>query len=185
MLNVMNSGEFATDDNPFPADRLVPADIALVFGMNSPQRPADHAISLWRQGYVNRLLFTGGFNRQLGAVEAEVMAETARRARLPAESILIEPCASNTDQNAEFTARLLAKTASPPRLLIVTVHFHLRRARLAVARWHGADAICGWSCYASRHYTAENWRQSARGRLDVASETSKIRQYYPVAELLV
>lgn len=182
--NIMNLGYPQTDDNPFPSDRLLPADVALVFGMNSPERPARHAINLWRQGYVSRLLFTGGFNDRLGAVEAEVMAETARQAHIPEEAILIEPCARNTDQNAEFTAQLLAQSPSPPRLLIVTVHYHLRRARLAVARWHGPHSVCGWSCYTSRHYTAEDWCQSARAQQDVANETSKIRRYYPVEELV-
>ena len=179
----MDLGKLQTDDNPFPIDRILPADIALVFGMNSPQRPARHAINLWRQGYVNRLLFTGGFNHQLGAVEAEVMAETARYADIPENAILIEPNARNTDQNAEFSAQLLAQHPSAPRLLIVTIHFHLKRACLAVARWHGPDAVCGWSCYPSHHYTAENWRESARAQQDVTNEASKIRRYYAAGEL--
>lgn len=109
------------------------------------------------------------------------MADAARRAGLPDEAIMIEPLAGNTDQNAEFSARLLAQEAAEEdrlRLLIVTVHFHLRRALLAVRRWHGPDVTLGWSSYASRHYSAENWQASVRGRRDVATETAKIRLYY-------
>lgn len=180
--NVTTLGVSQCDDDLFPANRLVQADIALVFGMNSPERPANHAINLWHQGFVRRLLFTGGFNTQLGAIEAEVMADLAREAGIPDKAILVESRARHTDQNAEFSAQLLRQETPRPRLLLVTVHFHLRRARLAVARWHGPRATSGWSCYDSRHYTAENWRQSNRARSDVANEAAKIQRYYLVAE---
>lgn len=169
------------EEDPLPADQLLQADVALVFGMNAPLRPAAHAIDLWQRGFARRLLFTGGFNTRLGAIEAEVMADAARQAGVPDDAILIEPLAGNTDQNAEFSARLLAQEAAAEdrlRLLIVTVHFHLRRALLAVRRWHGPDVTLGWSSYASRHYSAENWQASARARRDVATETAKIRLYY-------
>lgn len=161
----------------FPPDRLVPADIALVFGMNSPARPAMHAIRLWRQGYVKRLLFTGGYNPRLGATEAGVMAGLAGQEGVPRDAILLEPCAAHTDQNAEFAARLLA--GEPGRgLLIVAVHFHLRRCRLAAQRWFGPQAVRGWSSYSSRYYRAEDWPGAARARQDVAGESEKIRRYY-------
>lgn len=111
------------------------------------------------------------------------MAETARRAHIPEEVILIEPLARNTDQNAEFSAKLLSQLYPAQRLLIVTIHFHLRRARLAVTRWHGPKAVCGWSCYPSFHYTAENWRESDRALQDITNEASKIRRYYAAEEL--
>lgn len=178
---MLDVGSLKTEENPFPPDQLVQADVALVFGMNEPLRPAAHAIDLWQRGFARRLVFSGGFNRRLGAIEAEVMADAARQAGLPDEAILVEPRARHTDQNAEFSARLLAREAGqhkPSSLLIVTIHFHLRRARLAVRRWHGPDVTLGWSCYPSRHYSADNWQTSTHAHRDVLQETAKIGRYY-------
>lgn len=165
----------------FPPDQPDPAEIALVFGMNAPERPVQLAIRLYQTGAVRRLLFTGGPNQRLGRPEAEQMADLALAAGIPAAAILVEPQATHTDDNAALSARLLARQgglAGLDRLLLVTIHYHLRRAILAVQRWFPPALSLSWACYPSHHYTAENWFQTARGRHNVQREIAKIAQYY-------
>ena len=153
----------------FPPDNRIRADVAIVFGMNDPTRPAQYAAKLWHNGTVARLLFTGGHNPKLGATEAGEMARLAFAAGVPANAVLVEDKARNTDENACFSARLLAEATGkdepgpPSRVLLLTIHYHLRRAYIAARRWLPPQTQLGWACYPSLHYTSTDWWQVARG----------------------
>lgn len=168
----------------FPPDNRIRADVAIVFGMNDPVRPAQHAAELWHHGTVSRLLFTGGYNPKLGATEAGEMACLALAAGVPATAVLVEDKARNTDENARFSARLLAEMAGeddpgpPDTVLLLTIHFHLLRACIAARRWLPRQTRLGWACYPSLHYTAADWWRVPRGREDALSEIDKISRYY-------
>src|SRR5665213_222197 len=58
----------------FVPDCVFPAEIAIVFGMTTWRRPVARAVQLYQAGLAKRLLFTGGFNARIGAVEASEMA---------------------------------------------------------------------------------------------------------------
>lgn len=167
----------------FPPEHRVRADVAIVFGMNTPQRPVDRAVELFHSGAVRRLLFTGGYNQRLGAVEAHEMARLAQEAGVPAGAILIEDRARNTDENVELSWRLLGERSEAGAIgsiMLLTIHYHLRRAHLAARRRLPAEIELGWACYSSLHYTARNWFDVERGRRDVMAEIGKIERYYGV-----
>jgi uncharacterized SAM-binding protein YcdF (DUF218 family) len=66
-------------------------------------------------------------------------------------------------------------------ILLVTIHYHIRRAIIAARRQFPSSVEIGWVCYPSRHYSSSNWRYSAHGREHVRSEVSKIEKYYAVS----
>jgi uncharacterized SAM-binding protein YcdF (DUF218 family) len=66
-------------------------------------------------------------------------------------------------------------------ILLVTIHYHIRRAIIAARRHFPSSIEIGWVCYPSRHYSSSNWRYSAHGREHVRSEVSKIEKYYAVS----
>lgn len=167
----------------FPPDRRAKADTALVFGMSSPARPAACAVELFRAGLVERLLFTGGFNELLGRPEAHAMAEFACHCGVPDEAILIEDQARNTDENIAFSKSLLDERFGHKKirsLMLVTVHYHLRRAHIAARRHFSADVELYWMSYPHLGYTSANWFDAEKGRNDVQAEIDKIERYYGI-----
>lgn len=166
----------------FPPERQARADVAIVFGMSAPERPVARAVEIFRAGLADSLLFTGGHNPRLGQAEALEMARLAREQGVPREAILVEDQALHTEQNVEFSFRLLQDRLGVPggigSIMILTIQYHLRRAHLAARRRFPGETGLSWSCYPSRHYTAENWFEVAQGRRDVTAEIDKIERYY-------
>ena len=178
-MDVTRVGEYI-----FVPDNFVEADVAIVLGMNDWRRPVTRAVELYHEGHVRRLLFTGGCNSKINATEAIEMAALARASRVPERNILVEPRAVHTDQNMRFSKELLAASidlAEPRSILLVTIHYHIRRAIIAARRHFPSSVEIGWVCYPSRHYSSSNWRNSSHGREHVRSEVRKIEKYYAVS----
>jgi uncharacterized SAM-binding protein YcdF (DUF218 family) len=168
----------------FVPDNFLDADVAIVLGMSDWRRPVMRAVELYREGHVRRLLFTGGYNSKIKATEATEMAALATACRVPEANILVEPRAAHTDQNMTFSRELLDARiglAELRSILLVTIHYHSRRAIIAARRHFPTSIEIGWVCYPSKHYSSSNWRYSPHGREHVLSEVSKIEKYYAVS----
>jgi uncharacterized SAM-binding protein YcdF (DUF218 family) len=165
----------------FLPDEALEADVAVVLGMSDWRRPATRAVELYQEQKARTLLFTGGYNSRIEAREAVEMAAFARASGVPERDILIEPKAKHTDQNMELSKDLLKgriELGEVRSLLLVTIHYHVRRAILA-ARKHFPSALeIGWVSYASKFYSSSDWQRTPEGRRDVASEIDKIEKYY-------
>ena len=122
------------------------ADIALVLGAAvDDDRPSpvfaariDHAIALWNEGRVKRILLTGGRAQGDRLGEAQAARVRAVAAGVPDAAILTEEASRTTMENLVF--------AQPGNLgytggsvLLVTDPLHMRRA-LTMARDLGYDA---------------------------------------------
>jgi uncharacterized SAM-binding protein YcdF (DUF218 family) len=178
-MDTTQAGEYI-----FVPDNFLDADVAIVLGMSDFRRPVTRAVELYHEGHVRRLLFTGGYNWKIKATEAAEMASLARASRVPEADILVEPRAAHTDQNMKFSKELLAGSIGVTKLesiLLVTIHYHIRRAIIAARRHFPNSIEIGWVCYPSRHYSSSNWRQSRHGREHVRSEVSKIEKYYAIS----
>jgi len=168
----------------FVPDNFLDADVAVVLGMSDWRRPVMRAVELHREGRAKRLLFTGGYNSKIKATEAIEMAALARASGVPGANILVEPGAAHTDQNMSFSRELLDANidlAELRSILLVTIHYHVRRAIIAARRHFPRSIEIGWVSYPSRHYSSSDWRSSHHGRENVASEVSKIEKYYAVS----
>ena len=180
-MDTTQAGEYI-----FVPDNFLDADVAIVLGMSDFRRPVTRAVELYDEGHVRRLLFTGGYNLKIKATEAIEMAALARASRIPERNILVEPRAVHTDQNMRFSKELLAASVGLAELrsiLLVTIHYHIRRAIIAARRHFPSSVEIGWVCYPSRHYSSSNWRNSSHGREHVRSEVRKIEKYYAVSAL--
>jgi uncharacterized SAM-binding protein YcdF (DUF218 family) len=164
----------------FVADRIFAADVAVVCGITTWNRPVEQAIELYRSGAAKRLLFTGGYNRKIDAIEAVSMADAAAHAGIPASAILIEDQATNTSENLAFSRRLLETAGglnTVASVLLVAIEYHMRRVLMTAERMLPARIALGTAAYPSVFYTSADWHGSERGRRDVASEIEKIRLY--------
>lgn len=168
----------------FIGDAPTRANVAIVLGNTIWKQPANRAIQLYRSGQAERLLFTGGINRKLDEREAHMMARYAREAGVPDDAILIEPEATNTEHNFVYARQVMETQLPggvPTSVLVVAIHFHVRRAVLAARRHLPPSVAIGWVSYPSIHYGSSEWSQSEKGRADVQSEIEKISRYYGVS----
>ncbi len=136
------------------------ADAAIVLGAAvndtepSPVFAAriDHAITLFRNGRVPALIFTGARSDEDGFSEAAAARQYAVDAGVPAEAVLIEEKSRTTFQNL-VEAKAVASEAGIDNVLIVSDPLHLRRA-LVMADSLGLDAQA--SATSSTRY--RSWR---------------------------
>jgi uncharacterized SAM-binding protein YcdF (DUF218 family) len=164
----------------FIADDIFPADVAIAFGMTAWQRPLARALELYRAGLARRLVFTGGFNPKIGACEADEMAREARALGVPAADMIVEARSINTAENVVNSCRAIDASiglANVRSILLVAIHFHMRRVKVLAERTFPGGIRIGTASYPSIHYSSADWSQSERGRADVASEDRKLQAY--------
>lgn len=97
-----------------------------------------HAISLYEEGRVQRLIFTGAQGEGDSLAESEVARDMALEAGVPGEAILIETESVTTMHNL-VEAQLLMGHAGLDDALIVSDPLHMRRA-MEMAEALGLDA---------------------------------------------
>ncbi|ELK2037591.1 TPA: YdcF family protein [Vibrio vulnificus] len=122
---------------------LTPADCLLVMCSND-LRVAEHAVSLYKQGYAPYILFSGGEGRFTEGLfeksEAETFAELAKASGVPEEAILLETKSSNSGENVRFSEQLLIdKGLVFESFILVQKPFMERRALATFEKqWQGA-----------------------------------------------
>lgn len=101
-------------------------------------RRTQRGIALYQAGHAPTLVMSGG--REPGErSKAELMAEAARDAGIPATAIVAEDRSRSTLQNALFVEEALGAEAGG-RLILVTHRYHLPRA-WASFRWAGMNDL--------------------------------------------
>src|SRR5260370_14591756 len=86
---------------------LAKSDVIVAISGDSGPR-TETAVDLWKRGYAPMLLFSGAALDPDSVSSAELMKRDAIRLGVPAEAILVEPAAASTEENARFTAQLIA-----------------------------------------------------------------------------
>jgi uncharacterized SAM-binding protein YcdF (DUF218 family) len=112
-----------------------PADAAVVLGAAvwtrevSPvfKERINHAINLYRNGRVRKLIFTGGQGNPGEPTEASAARDYALQSGLPMSDILIENKSHTTYENI-LNAKQLADTHGIRTVLIVSDPLHMKRA---------------------------------------------------------
>lgn len=98
----------------------------------------DHAVTLYREKRVERILVTGGRSPEDGVSEAAAGASYLAARGIPAGAILREDRSRTTRQNLDNAAAMLVDAAGQP-VLIVSDPLHMRRA-MAMADATGLKA---------------------------------------------
>ena len=87
---------------------LLPADLLFVFGTREGVDEFLEAIArLWRGGFCRRILISGGPTWNNQDAEAFVLRRAVVAAGVPDDAILVEPCATNTGENVQFSLPIL------------------------------------------------------------------------------
>ncbi len=118
----------------------IPGDVIVALGTND-LRVAEFAADLFHRGFGGWLVCSGAIAHQgdllatpWDRTEAEMYAETAIGRGVPADRILLEPCAHNTAENLRYSRELLAASSIRPRNIVLAVKpFMQRRTWAAMA----------------------------------------------------
>jgi uncharacterized SAM-binding protein YcdF (DUF218 family) len=127
-------------------DETIQADAAIVLGAAafgdepSPvlRERVNHAVQLYEQKYVRKIIFTGGQGATGSAEESVIAARYADGLGIPSEDILIEKRSKNTRENLALASEL-GKDQGLGTFLIVSTPFHMKRA-MSLAKDMGIEA---------------------------------------------
>lgn len=149
--------------------------IVAISGGNTNSR-ADEAINLYKNGWSDKLIFSGAAEDKTGPSNASVMKTRAIEAGVPDSAIYIDEYAETTKQNAQNTNAILIKL-DIKSIILVTSGYHQRRANLEFGKSvknvtilnHSAQNDKDWSNY---------WWMTPRGWWLAASELVRIAAFY-------
>lgn len=127
-------------------DEKCEADVAIVLGAGvSDGEPApvfreriNHGIWLYENGYVTKLIFTGGVGEGMTESEATVAKRYAVAQGVPEEDILLEEQSHITEENIA-NAKILMDENLFTSAIIVSDPLHMKRAML-MAKDYGIEA---------------------------------------------
>ncbi|MBN6188043.1 YdcF family protein [Aneurinibacillus sp. BA2021] len=116
-------------------DESMPADAAIVLGAAVwGDRPSPvfrerirHAVALYKQGKVERIIFTGGVGLPNARPESDVARDYAIKAGVPPSVILTEETSRITEENLQY-AKQVAQREGLHTFLIVSDPLHMKRA---------------------------------------------------------
>ncbi len=152
--NAVSIVVFSGEDQTRRADVAIVLGAAVWDGEVSPVYAArlDHAVELYRAGYVKRLIVTGGVGAEGGEPDAWAAKEYAVAQGVPAQDVLTEDTSTITQENLENAKAIMDETGDATAL-VVSDPLHMRRAML-LAR----DA--GLTAYSSPTTTSQyvTWR---------------------------
>ncbi len=127
--------------------QLHPADVGIGLGSHDPG-VAIAAVNLYHSGLFPLLVFTGANAPttldKYPRGEAVHYAEYAIEHGVPADSVLVEPSATNTGQNLQFTSQLLAEHGIEVESAILVSRPYQQRRAFATAKklWPDLDVQC-------------------------------------------
>lgn len=127
-------------------DETVQADCAIILGAGvSEEAPSpvfasriDHGIWLYKNGYVKKLIMTGGVGKGGSISDAEIGRKYAVSKGVPEEDILFETKSVVTQENIKYAAQIMEEEGMK-KALIVSDPLHMKRA-MRMAKDFGLNA---------------------------------------------
>jgi uncharacterized SAM-binding protein YcdF (DUF218 family) len=153
-----------------------PVDAIVAISGGDTTARANWAISLFKNGWANTLIFSGAAQDKTGPSNAAVMRELAIASGVPSGDIYIDENAATTGQNAENAQAIFAQH-DMKRVILVTSGYHQRRAYLEFNKHSDGVVILNspdvndndWSIW---------WWTTLRGWWLVGGESGKIIIFY-------
>lgn len=162
-------------------DPIEKADIILIPG-GSRKELINRAVKLYKAGYADYILPSGGYNKKLllYKTEYEFLKEEAIKQGVPENVILKEDRASNTFENAQFSYEVCKKNEiEVKKAILVCKNYHARRAYITYKiNFPKNTEIIVQPIIDSEQITRENWMFTDDKRNRVLSEVVKIGKYF-------
>lgn len=165
----------------FVRDELKKSDIILIAG-GSRAELAEEAFRLFKDGFADYILVSGGKNKKLTRHETECdfLCDILIQKGVPEEQLIRENQASNTAENAIFSKQkceehnMIINSA-----ILVCKAYHSRRCKMTY-QIHMDDTIdfCVSPIIDERNISSENWFEDDSKKKLVLSELHKIGTYF-------
>ena len=155
------------------------ADLALVFGTRNPQ-PVQKAYALFRDGFVPKIVLSGGINEVTHQNEAEEMAKQLITQGVPADALLLENKSTNSLENVLFSKDLIDATIGLKNvrtMLAIVKHYHARRALMTLKKHFPKHITILPIPYELYGFSRDNWHNTEIGKKKVMEEWKKIPMY--------
>lgn len=125
-ISIVNYGK---KDEKQSADVAIVLGAALSYNTVSPvyRERINHAINLYNEGYVKRVILTGGMGEGNIYSDAFIAMEYARSKGLPKEAILLEEKSTVTEENIIYSKEIMDKNDFKTAI-IVSDPLHMKRA---------------------------------------------------------
>ncbi|MCH5265377.1 MAG: YdcF family protein [Lachnospiraceae bacterium] len=130
-INVMDICLFSTKDQKCEADVAIILGASTYNGKVSPvyQERINHGITLYHEGYVEKLIVTGGIGQNNDESDACIAKQYAVSQGIPEADILTEDTSVITQENLE-NSKVIMEEKEYDTAIIVSDSLHMRRAML-------------------------------------------------------
>jgi uncharacterized SAM-binding protein YcdF (DUF218 family) len=155
------------------------ADLALVFGTRH-QEAIYKVYELYRDGFVSKILVSGGQNRVTGENEAKEMTQKLIELGVATEDIIPEDCSTNSLENVLFSKNVIEKVFNfdhVKKIIAVVKHYHSRRALMTLKKHFPKNIQLIPVTYEIHGFTSKDWFDNEDGKEKVMSEWNKIPIY--------
>ncbi len=131
VINVISICSFSTKDQKLKSDVAIILGASTRNGEVSPvyRERINHGIDLYNEGYVDRLIVTGGIGKGNSQSDAYVAKEYAVLMGIPPDAVLTEDVSTITQENLE-NAKIIMDENKYTTAIIVSDPLHMRRAML-------------------------------------------------------
>ncbi len=112
-----------------PQSELSKSDVIVAISGGETQARAKEAISLYKNDWSGKIIFSGAAEDKNSISNAEAMQRIAIWEQVPPEDIIIEEKSTNTYENAQLVKPILEEN-DYKKIVLVTSPYHQRRAYL-------------------------------------------------------
>jgi len=116
-----------------PQDKLSKSDVIVAISGGETSSRAEEAIRLYKDGWANRLIFSGAAQDPSSPSNASAMAAEAVAAGVPAAAIDLDETSTDTRQNAA-NVKGIVDAKGYRSIILVTSPYHQRRAFILFRR---------------------------------------------------
>ena len=173
----------------FVEDENLSGDMAFVFGTwNAWKESIEKAAELYKNGFVPKIIVSGGVNPKSGIIEGDLMAMELEKLGVEKKDILIENRSTNTLENVLFSREVIDRQLGLKNIKVITAivkNYHARRALMTLRKHFPKNIKLKSAAYTSMYYsfTKENWCKVEIGKEKVMEEVEKIKIYLANGDL--
>ncbi|MEI6054159.1 MAG: YdcF family protein [Candidatus Saccharibacteria bacterium] len=134
------------------------------------------AIDLYKNGWANKLIFSGAAQDKTGPSNAAAMKSIAVEAGISDEDIMLDEYSETTKQNAENSQTIFSQL-NVKKVILVTSGYHQRRAGLEFSKRNSEVKIINHPTSSDKDWSIW-WWLTPKGWWLAMSETVKIIIFY-------
>ncbi len=154
-------------------DELREADVIIVLGGGGKR--VDEAVKIYKQGYSDRMIMTGGSRDGRGNPAGEMAHYASDHLGISADYIIIEPKAQSTYQHPIYVKPIMQELKFKSAI-VVSSHFHMRRSRMLFDR-----AFKNSGMEMTYHPVMDDWFDMDLWWTDIHSRRIVMQEYMKLA----